>query len=170
MRRLTGASPGFGREYKPGGADQPPLWATAYVGLPFVDLGRDRDGVDCWGLVRLILAERAGVDVPSLATSYHSEADTDAVAGVIESERHTGDWLKIPAGEERAFDVAEISMPVRTVAGWRFGSLHVGIVVSPGWLIHVEHSTDAALTRYRTDQAMRRRVLGFWRHRELAKR
>jgi len=33
-------------------------WASTYVGIPYRFAGRDRAGCDCWGLVRLVLAER----------------------------------------------------------------------------------------------------------------
>lgn len=29
-------------------------WWNEYVGLPFADKGRTREGCDCWGLVRLV--------------------------------------------------------------------------------------------------------------------
>ena len=32
-----------------------------YVGLPWRIGGRDRRGLDCFGLVRLVLAEQAGI-------------------------------------------------------------------------------------------------------------
>jgi cell wall-associated NlpC family hydrolase len=144
---------------------QPPAWAGQYVGIPFVDLGRDRQGCDCWGLVRLILAEQAGLALPSLTTS---EADLAGVGREFALAHASGDWLPIAGGAERDFDVVEMSMPTRTAEGWLFGPLHVGLVVAAGWLIHVERATAAVLVRYREDQAISRRILSFWRHRSLA--
>ena len=40
------------------------IWANAYVGLPWADLGRDRTGCDCWGLARLVYAEQLGIALP----------------------------------------------------------------------------------------------------------
>ena len=145
---------------------QPPSWAAGYVGIPFLDLGRDRAGCDCWGLVRLVLAEQAGIQLPSLATSYGSEANLVGVGDAIAAERRSGAWDRIDAGNERPFDVVEMSGAARVPgSGWVFGPLHVGVVVASGWLLHVERGTAAVLARYREDQAVRRRVLGFWRFR-----
>jgi len=145
--------------------NQPPPWAAEYVGIPFVDLGRDRAGVDCWGLALLILAERAGIELPSLATDYRSEADAESVSAAIEAERTSGCWRRVEAGAEQPFDIVEMSTPTRLAAGgWTFAPLHVGVVAAPGWMLHVERATAAVLVRYREDQAIRRRVLGFWRH------
>ena len=148
---------------------QPPSWVAGYIGIPFVDLGRDRAGCDCWGLVRLVLGEQAGVELPSLATCYGSEANPAGVGDAIEAERRSGAWDRIDAGGEGPFDVVEMSGAARIPGpGWVFGPLHVGVVVAPGWLLHVERGTAAVLVRYREDQAIRRRVLGFWRYRRLA--
>ena len=31
-----------------------PIWAGHYIGLPFRDHGRDRSGLDCWGLIATV--------------------------------------------------------------------------------------------------------------------
>jgi len=147
----------------------PPSWAAGYVGIPFVDLGRDRAGCDCWGLVRLVLAEQAGIALPSLATCYRSEANAAGVGDVVEAERCSGAWHRMGIGDEQPFDVVEMSGASRVPgSGWVFGPMHVGIVVTSGWLLHVERGTAAVLARYREDQAIRRRLLGFWRYGRLA--
>ncbi|MBK8174815.1 MAG: hypothetical protein IPK66_05950 [Rhodospirillales bacterium] len=148
---------------------QLPSWVAGYVGIPFRDLGRDRAGCDCWGLVRLVIVEQAGVQLPSLATCYASEANPAGVREAVETERRSGAWRRVNVGEEGPFDVVEMSGAARVAgSGWVFGPLHVGVVVTSGWLLHVERGTAAVLARYWEDQAIRRRVLGFWRYRRLA--
>ena len=36
-----------------------------FVGIPHADLGRDRAGCDCYGLLRLVYAEDLGIALPS---------------------------------------------------------------------------------------------------------
>lgn len=45
-------------------------WAADYIGIPFVSGGRDRTGLDCYGLLRLVMAERHGYQLPLLAGDY----------------------------------------------------------------------------------------------------
>jgi cell wall-associated NlpC family hydrolase len=144
---------------------QPPSWTVQYIGIAFRDLGRDRAGCDCWGLVRLVLAEQVGIQLPSLATRYGTEANADGVVEVVEAERRSGAWQRVEPSGEQPLDVVEMTGAARVPgSGWVFGPLHVGVVVASGWLLHVERGTAAVLARYREDQTIRRRVLGFWRH------
>lgn len=45
-------------------------WATHYVGLPYLAGGRDRAGLDCWGLLRLVYLEQRGIELPQLPGVY----------------------------------------------------------------------------------------------------
>ena len=39
-------------------------WANEYVGIPWLWRGRDRTGIDCYGLVRLVYREQLSVELP----------------------------------------------------------------------------------------------------------
>lgn len=45
-------------------------WVNTYIGIPFVSGGRDINGCDCYGLVRLILSQEYGYTLPLLSSEY----------------------------------------------------------------------------------------------------
>jgi len=148
-------------------AHELPSWPAGYAGIPFADRGRTRAGCDCWGLARLIWRDRCDLRLPEGA-GYATAHDPDAVAGVIQGGL-APDWLTVPAGEERPYDgvlLAGLSQvgggPVRRTP------MHVGVVIVPGWLIHMQDGVGVAVEDYRNGRRLRHRVLGFYRHCELA--
>lgn len=124
---------------------------SAFVGLPYRPGGRDPSGVDCWGLVFLVL-RAAGVDAPAYSDHGINAADARGLAALIAGELPA--WVPVPAGQERPLD-AVLMRDGRTES-------HVGIVVSPGFLLHIERGHASRIERYRTEP-IRRRVVGFYR-------
>lgn len=44
----------------------------SYIGIPYKQLGRDRKGIDCFGLVVLIYKEKLGIELPDPDVDYTS--------------------------------------------------------------------------------------------------
>lgn len=113
-------------------------WSDAFIGIPWLDKGRTRDGCDCWGLCRMVLAEAAGVEVPSYAGSYVSADEAREVAAIVRQEQGSPLWLSVE-GPTRAFDIALFR---RGLHRW-----HAGIVVAPGMLLHMVEEDAAKIER-----------------------
>lgn len=131
-----------------------PIWVGHYIGLPFQEHGRDRRGLDCWGLVRLILAEQFGFNLPSFSEDYDRTSNAARVGNLI--ERETPRWRQIAWGEEDLGDVVVTRMRGRP--------MHVGLVVGDGQMIHAERGIDSALARY-AGLRWQDRIEGFYRYR-----
>jgi cell wall-associated NlpC family hydrolase len=123
-----------------------------FVGIPFADKGRTFDGCDCWGLVRLVLAELRGIALPSYSEQYVAAEDRRALSELIAGE--LGPWREVPDGSEQPFDAV-------LMREGRFAR-HIGLVIAPGRLLHVEQGRTSCIERYR-DGVIRPRVVGFYR-------
>jgi cell wall-associated NlpC family hydrolase len=162
----------------------PPAWASDYIGLPFLVRGRDARGCDCWGLVRLVLGERFGIEVPSYAGDYETIEDHGRLAALVnkgisttETQRHRERegrapgaprdprclyasvvhpaWSEVDPGQECPGDVLLLRL--------RGLPIHVGLLVAKGWMLHTREATGSVLERL-DGLAWGRRVLGTYRY------
>lgn len=134
-----------------------------FIGLPFKRYGRDRAGLDCWGLVALVLRERGGVDVP-LYTGDHSSQDRQAA---LEAGARDDNWMRIDQGHERPLDVARMEVPVRSSGRIVFSPCHVGVIVRRGIILDIEEGKESWIWRYGPNGS-RYRIKDIWRHPRLA--
>lgn len=130
---------------------------SAYVGLPFVERGRNRSGCDCWGLFVLVQREVFGLDLPAFSDAYATVLDRAALADLIAG--HMGPWREIDPGKERPGDAV-----LMRLAG---SESHIGIVAGQGRVLHTERGAGSVIESYR-ETRLRRRVAGFYRHVEAA--
>lgn len=122
-----------------------------YMRLPFADKGRGLDGVDCWGLVRLVLLREYGLRVPSYADSYLDAEDESAQAAIGLFSR---DWLPVSAEGARNGDVIVFHV---------FGApTHCGVIVSPGTFMHIFNKRGVACEEY-VREPWRSRIEGIYR-------
>jgi cell wall-associated NlpC family hydrolase len=128
-----------------------------FVGIPYLDKGRSLVGLDCYGLVRLVFRELRGIELPSYVADYATGADRTAIAHLIKGEIDA--WDEVRAGDEIAFDgvlIREAGFP-----------RHIGLVVTPGLMLHVERGETSRIERYRTG-TFSHRIAGFYRYRNHA--
>ena len=126
-------------------------WVERYIGVPYLEHGRDLAGCDCWGLVRLVLAQQWGVDVPSLTSDY--EAVSAATTAALIDEQSAA------INAEKVTDPRPGDIAVIRVVGV---PSHVGIVVAPGFVLHVKRGTEALVERL-DSPAIVNRLEGFYR-------
>jgi len=109
---------------------------TEYVGIPYKVGGRTREGADCYGLVRMILNEKFGKELPLLA-EVKEEGPGHGSAEAISAGRPL-----IPARRVETPDDGDIvAMKIRGVLA------HLGVYWK-GWVIHTLSGHDSALDRF----------------------
>jgi cell wall-associated NlpC family hydrolase len=143
-----------------------PGWVNGYVGLPYLDGGRSRSGIDCYGLLRILHRDLYGRELPAYSEErWVSKKDNDRIAGLASAELDAG-WeavaerdpvtQTIEYGREQEGDVVLLRMMGRPI--------HCGMVIVPGHMIHIEEGIDSVVESYRSLK-WDRRVLGFYRAR-----
>ena len=131
-----------------------PEWVNEYIGIPFAARGRDRSGCDCWGLFRLVKAERDGI---ALGKFLEYDDVCDPAIPSLLAANLDGRWLKIPQGQEREGD----GLLIRFLGE----PMHVGMVVSPGYMLHAVKGTDSCIESYYSPKWISR-IEGIYRYAE----
>lgn len=125
-----------------------------FVGLSYVDCGRNFKGVDCYGLLWLVYYEVLKIELQSYHTRYVTSVDRKATAALIAGELDP--WLEITDGSEMPFD-AMLMRIGRDV-------MHVGVLVEKDKVLHIERGDLSKIELYKTGK-LRHRIAGFYRYR-----
>ena len=128
------------------------LWWNDYIGIPYAEKGRNKSGLDCWGLVRLVYKEQYNIEIPSFAEDYESY-----------NEKHIQELILI--GKENWTKVSEPSIGDAILLRINGLFMHVGVVVSDNQFIHVREGQDTVIERFDTG-VWKHRVEGFYKYTE----
>lgn len=123
---------------------------SSYIGIPFVNRGRSRYGLDCWGLVSLLLKDQYGIIVPDLL-EYEDALDRIQTSSVI--DRHT----PLVAGEKVDKPI-EGSVVVLSTGGL---SAHVGLIIGDNMMIHTTKETGVLVEPLNSPR-IQKRIQGFY--------
>lgn len=113
-------------------------WTNDFIGIPQKDLGRDRDGCDCWGLVHLVLNAH-GRPVPSYQEDYLSVRERVEIEALIAEAKTLPTWSRV-VGPPQPFDVIT----------FRRGALdgHIGVIVDRQRMLHVDRRAPSRIERF----------------------
>lgn len=110
-------------------------------------MGCSHEGCDCWGLVRLIYKEEFGIDIPPATIDMIDHASMGLIPTCLDSM-----WDKTdnPApGDVINFRVLGHDM-------------HVGIVTSPGYMLHVFDEGHTSCIEPYTSRRWKKRIAGIY--------
>ena len=122
-----------------------------YIGIPFVNLGRDKTGADCYGLVRLILKDQYGIMLPELL-DYSNSLNRNQTSLVIEKNTPLIAGESIENPEEG--DIVLMSS--------RGLSAHVGVLIGNNMILHTTKQTGA-VTEPLSSRRLKTKIRGFYR-------
>lgn len=128
-------------------------WSNDFVGIPFLDLGRDVAGCDCWGLARLVYAAQLGIKLPSYAEAYATTQENAEISLLLEA-RFASPWSPV-AGDVMPFDLLL----------FRQGraDTHIGIAITDRIMLHMARG-DSAKVESQQSPRMASRYVGAFRH------
>lgn len=127
---------------------------SSYIGIPFKEHGRDKTGADCWGLFRLFYKEHLGIELPSYTEDYE-DLDNGKKIGSLIIKGTEEKWEKIELGREKWGDGI-----LFRILGY---PMHVGVIVKPGWFLHILKGCDSVLEYY-SSPIWNKRVMGIFRY------
>lgn len=130
------------------------MWHDVYKNIPFKFDGREIDGLDCWGIVKMVYRDQLGIDLPNFngALSDNSRETLRKVAAIAAEERKR--WSKVDRPKE--FDVVLMS----PTGGDPY---HVGVMVDRRNMLHVMEGCNSTIERV-DGMRWKNRVEGFYRY------
>lgn len=113
------------------------MWQNKYIGIPYKDHGRDKAGIDCWGLARLIYKEEFNIDLPSFSEdNFYNSEDSTQIAEIF--AQNMEGWAK-----------SEVPSPGNLVLFRIMGDIsHIGIAISATHFIHARENYSSAIEAF----------------------
>lgn len=113
------------------GECEPDAFVNAWVGTPFKWDGRDRRGVDCWGLVWRFYRDCLGAELPDWRRAGGALA---ALGELVATKRAGGGWHAFAGPRDGAIVIASDARgAAHTGIVWRGGVLHAKLGAGVVW-------------------------------------
>ena len=123
-----------------------------FIGIPYVEHGRDYSGADCWGVVYLFYRDVLGRPIPAYSAEMQARAFHHRDIGALIKSERAAHWVEVEQPDHG------------DVALMRTGreESHVGIFISGGRILHSEGEPGSCMVRA-DDLRIRSRLVGYFR-------
>jgi len=121
-----------------------------YINIPYSLHGRDFDGCDCWGLVRLIYKHHLGIELPSYSENYISLQESEEIKCLFDKEKSLI-WTEV--NDPKKYDCVVL----------RTTSVHIGVVLENNYFIHILENTNSTIERINSP-LWKNRIMGYYRY------
>lgn len=127
-------------------------WVKKYIGIPFASGGRDTAGLDCYGLVRLVLETEYDYELPFLHGGYTNALNIAETKKLFMQNVPILCGSEITEPEEKAVALLQVN-----------GQLcHVGIYAGDGYILHARYRTGVVCERLSSPRVARS-IKGWYR-------
>jgi hypothetical protein len=121
-----------------------------YIDIPFKPKGRGLDGLDCWGLVRLIYKDQYNIVLPSFSEEYDWD-DNSRIQELVAQYKEGWEQLDIP-------------QPGNIVLFRILGEeTHVGVVLENQQFIHTRPGSNCVIDSL-TSIKWKNRIIGYYKY------
>jgi len=118
-----------------------------YIGIPYRHLGRNKDGLDCYGLVVIIYKEKLGIQLPDVCEYKYGVEACEYMEAFYTKEQyeHVSDfhklWEQVDLDKLEKYDVILFSVYDDVSA-----PTHSGVYLGRGKFIHVMHNLPVTIS------------------------
>jgi cell wall-associated NlpC family hydrolase len=141
-------------------AARPPAWVGPWIGVRYDADAKPKSleeahriGAYCWSFFALAIRSQFGVSIDEYdGPLYHGRRTAREVGEAADAFAQR--FRKIEDGAEQAGDAILLRMTGVPI--------HIGLVVAPGLMLHIEEGCDSAWERYR-DRTWKDRIVAFHR-------
>jgi cell wall-associated NlpC family hydrolase len=126
-----------------------------YIGVRFIDGGRDFDGFDCWGLVKTYYREERNIDLPEFNIS---SSDAKSINKNMTSEANLKKWVAVEKINIQMGDVITMSLSSRHPDF----VTHVGVFIGGGKFLHTIEGQTSTISNM-ISPMWNQRIRGFYR-------
>lgn len=136
-------------------------WTKQYMHIPFKDVGRTKEGADCYGLPGIILWEQCGIRIDDRLD--YKDTTPDETLQQYVADGIDGVWQAVASGKEKEFDVLLLRIMGLPI--------HIGMVTDvKNHMIHTVEGTGVTVENYRQGKwKAPGKIIGYYRHIELCK-